>query len=69
MIWPKGSETILADNFDGKPFEGPNDLVVDKKDGVYFTLSGIGYGALRPAGCEGDQGVLRIQLNGSTALP
>jgi gluconolactonase len=42
VIWPKGSETILADSFEGKPFEGPNDLVVDKKDGVYFTLSGSG---------------------------
>jgi len=42
VIWPKGTETILADNFEGKPFEGPNDLVVDKKDGVYFTLSGSG---------------------------
>jgi gluconolactonase len=41
-IWPKGSEAILADNFEGKPFEGPNDLVVDKKDGIYFTLSGSG---------------------------
>jgi gluconolactonase len=42
VIWPKGSEAILADNFDGKPFEGPNDLVVDRKDGIYFTLSGSG---------------------------
>ena len=42
VIWPKGSEAILADNFEGKPFEGPNDLVIDKKDGVYFTLSGSG---------------------------
>jgi len=42
VIWPKGRETILADTFEGKPFEGPNDLVVDKKDGVYFTLSGSG---------------------------
>ena len=42
VIWPKGSETILADNFEGKPFDGPNDLVVDKKDGVYFTISGKG---------------------------
>ena len=42
VIWPKGSETVLADNFEGKPFEGPNDLVVDKKDGVYFTISGKG---------------------------
>ena len=42
VIWPKGSEAILADTFDGKPFEGPNDLVVDRYDGVYFTLSGSG---------------------------
>jgi gluconolactonase len=42
VIWPKGSEAILADKFEGKSFEGPNDLVVDKKDGVYFTLSGSG---------------------------
>ena len=42
VIWPKGSEAVLADNFDGKPFEGPNDLVVDRKDGLYFTLSGSG---------------------------
>ena len=42
IIWPKGSEAILADKFEGKDFEGPNDLVVDKKDGVYFTLSGSG---------------------------
>jgi len=42
VIWPKGSEATLADSFEGKPFEGPNDLVVDRKDGVYFTLSGSG---------------------------
>ncbi|MBI3048813.1 MAG: SMP-30/gluconolactonase/LRE family protein [Acidobacteria bacterium] len=50
-IWPKASEAILADSFDGKPFEGPNDLVVDKHDGVYFTLSGSGTVLyLRPGG-------------------
>jgi gluconolactonase len=42
VIWPPDSKTILADSFDGMPFEGPNDLVIDKKDGVYFTLSGSG---------------------------
>jgi gluconolactonase len=42
VIWPKGNEAILADSFDGKPFEGPNDLVVDRRDGIYFTLSGSG---------------------------
>ena len=41
-IWPAGREAILADRFHSRPFEGPNDLVVDTKDGVYFTLSGSG---------------------------
>jgi gluconolactonase len=42
VIWPKDSKTILADSFEGKPFEAVNDLVVDKRDGVYFTLSNSG---------------------------
>ena len=37
VIYPKGSETFLASDFQGKPFVRPNDLVVDKKGGVYFT--------------------------------
>jgi gluconolactonase len=37
VIYPKGSEKTLAENFEGKPFGRPNDLVVDKKGGVYFT--------------------------------
>jgi gluconolactonase len=40
VIYPKGSETVLADKVDGKPFGRPNDLVVDKKGGVYFTDPG-----------------------------
>lgn len=37
VIHPKGQEAVLADNFNGAPFNVPNDLVVDKKGGVYFT--------------------------------
>jgi gluconolactonase len=37
VIYPKGSEKTLADNFEGKPFTRPNDLVVAKNGGVYFT--------------------------------
>lgn len=29
--------TVLADKFEGKPFNKPNDLVVDSQGGVYFT--------------------------------
>jgi gluconolactonase len=36
VIYPKGSEALLADGFEGRP----NDLVVDKKGGIYFTVPG-----------------------------
>ena len=37
VLYPKGSEETLTDSFDGKPYIRPNDLVVDKKGGIYFT--------------------------------
>jgi gluconolactonase len=37
VIYPKGSEEVLTSSFDGKPYIRPNDLIVDKKGGVYFT--------------------------------
>src|SRR5262245_20987151 len=40
VLAPKGSEAVLTDSFEGKPFGWPNDLVVDKKGGVYFTEPG-----------------------------
>ena len=40
VIYPAGKETVLSDNYDGKPYGRPNDLVVDKKGGVYFTDPG-----------------------------
>jgi gluconolactonase len=40
VIHPKGTEATLTDNFDGKPYGRPNDLVVAKNGGVYFTDPG-----------------------------
>ena len=40
IIYPSGQEKVLSDNYDGKPYGRPNDLVVDKKGGVYFTDPG-----------------------------
>jgi gluconolactonase len=37
VLYPKGSEEVLTDSFDGKPYIRPNDLVADKKGGIYFT--------------------------------
>ena len=34
------TRTVLASTFEGKPFAGPNDLVADRKGGVYFTDPG-----------------------------
>jgi gluconolactonase len=51
VIYPKGSESVLADNVDGKVFGRPNDLVVSTKGAVYFTDPGpnLPAGAAPPA--------------------
>jgi gluconolactonase len=41
VIYPRGSEAVLVDSYDGKPLARPNDLVVDKQGGVYFTTAWI----------------------------
>jgi gluconolactonase len=40
IVYPAAHARTLADQFEGKPFGRPNDLVVDRKGGVYFTDSG-----------------------------
>lgn len=40
VIYPKGQETVLADTCDGKPISRPNDLVVSRNGGVYYTDPG-----------------------------
>ncbi|MFC1540917.1 SMP-30/gluconolactonase/LRE family protein [Candidatus Latescibacterota bacterium] len=32
-----GTVTVLADSFDGKKFNEPNDLFIDRKGGIYFS--------------------------------
>lgn len=39
VLYPRGREAVLADSYDGKPFNRLNDLVVDRKGGVYFSDS------------------------------
>jgi gluconolactonase len=36
-ISPRGDLTVLADKFNGKPFNSPNDLWIDPNGGIYFT--------------------------------
>ncbi len=40
IVFPDPKVRTLADNYEGKPFGRPNDLVVDKGGNVYFTDSG-----------------------------
>jgi gluconolactonase len=40
VLYPKGSEAVITDNFDGKSYGRPNDLVVSTKGAIYFTEPG-----------------------------
>jgi len=41
VIYPPGREAVLADKYDGMPFSRPNDLIVAKNGGIYFTDPGL----------------------------
>ncbi|MBS1161064.1 MAG: gnl [Proteobacteria bacterium] len=49
VVYPAAQARTLADNFDGLPFGRPNDLVVNKRGGVYFTDSGVNVAPNQPA--------------------
>jgi gluconolactonase len=40
-IHPPGGQVVLADRFEGRPFSRPNDLIVARNGGVYFTDPGL----------------------------
>ena len=37
-----GTITVLADRYDGKPFNAPNDVIVDSSGAIWFTDPGYG---------------------------
>lgn len=41
VIYPPTAVAVLADNFEGQPFSRPNDLIVARNGGVYFTDPGL----------------------------
>lgn len=54
---PSGKITVLAEQFEGKPFNAPNDAVVHPNGGVWFTDPG--YGSM--GDYEGNKGELLLK--------
>lgn len=62
-----GTITVVADKFDGKRFNSPNDLVYGPKGDLYFTDPP--FGQPRPPAREIDfTGVYRVALDGTVTL-
>ncbi|MEM8883026.1 MAG: SMP-30/gluconolactonase/LRE family protein [Planctomycetota bacterium] len=50
-IAPDGKKVrVLAENYGGKRFNAPNDLVIDKQGGIYFTDPEFGRNIKKPQG-------------------
>lgn len=65
IVYPKGREKTLADNFQGQGFQRPNDLVLDKKGGVYFTDIGTRPSAENPNPPAATPGLYYITPDGA----
>lgn len=62
---PDGKEMrVLADKYDGNRFNAPNDLVIDKQGGIYFTDPSFGAPMPLP---QGKTGVYYIAPDGKVA--
>ncbi|MEM9931936.1 MAG: SMP-30/gluconolactonase/LRE family protein [Bacteroidota bacterium] len=59
----------LADRYEGKQFNSPNDVVVDKQGNFYFTDPNFGLDKSRPDAKELDyEGVFRVSAEGEVTL-
>jgi gluconolactonase len=64
VIYPKGQEAVLADNFEGRPFGRPNDLVVNRAGGIYFTDPGPNEGQIKIGHPKTDPAVYYVPPGG-----
>jgi gluconolactonase len=48
VIYPADKARVLATSFEGKPLNRPNDLIVDRAGGIYFTDPGAGANQRQP---------------------
>ena len=69
-IEPDGRVTVLAERYEGKRFNSPNDLSLDSRGRIYFTDPRYGDRAdmeMRDAGGRAVEGVYRIDAPGKVA--
>ncbi len=68
--WENGKFTTLADRFDGKKFNSPNDLAVRKNGDIYFTDPpyGLDKGNESPLKEQPFNGVYRVNPAGKVTL-
>ena len=64
---PKPQFITLADTFDNKPFNSPNDLDVDRYGNIYFTDPPYGQPGTK-TGEIGINGVFRVASNGKVTM-
>ena len=67
---PKPEFTLLAQNYQGKKFNSPNDLVADSRNNIYFTdpIYGLPKGAEDPTRELNFEGVYKITHDGKLIL-
>ncbi|MEP7366425.1 MAG: SMP-30/gluconolactonase/LRE family protein [Acidobacteriota bacterium] len=65
-----GKVEVIAGQFEGKSFNGPNDVTIDSKGRLYFTdpaPDATSVAAAKPANATGVAGVYRIDADGKIA--
>lgn len=65
ILYPAGKEKVLTENYQGTAYQRPNDLVLAKNGGVYFTDSGTRPSKENPNPPASTPGVYHISPEGA----